>query len=377
MQIRGVSLPCCVVFVVVLLSGVEARAQGTLYGMFYDTVLESYYLGTIDPTDGQATLFGTGIAAKWISSDTLAIDADAGVAYLVAGPNDGASTDRSVYTVSIATGNQLDVNALTDSTAPSIPGTLSNPFETAYDPGTGTYYGLVQDSDTTPPRTWYMATIDPATGEVDPIGSGFVIQTAGQDAAFDPDTGFFYFAGTATSGGNIKLFRVSVATGAIVANPDLSSDIGTLSLNPDFLVWDPVADELLGLFGSTETDPRTRYVMSVNTTTGALTPRGDTFQEKFTRAGRGALDAASGTWYVELRPEDPTDFRLYALDIEADTGTVLSDPFMSTDDPNVRNYPDFLAFVPVPEPATVLAQATAVAGVLLLRRRRGGRATPS
>jgi len=259
---------------------------------------------------------------------------------------------------------------LVDAQMPTVPGTLAGPFEAAYDDATDTFYALVQDSSTSPPRTWFLATIDVDSGEIDPIGSGFVIQNAGADAALAPADGILWFSGKATSVGNQKVFGVSTTTGALVASPDLTSGIAELSFNPDFLLWDATQQQLFGLFGS-GSSPRTRHLLAIDTATGALTQVGDTFVDTFVNSGRGAFDEDAGIWYVQLRTTTNDPQTLYGLDVEAPSGTVVSSPATSVADADFRDYPDYVQFVP--EPAPGLATAVALGAVALLRRRRRGR----
>jgi hypothetical protein len=347
----------------------RSQAAGTLYGVFYDSTLEVMRLGTVDPSDASVALAPNSIPAKWLSfgGNLMAVDAALGVARVVAGPNDGPSSDRTVYTVNLQTGAEIDSNPLEDAVAP-VPDLNTSPFFLEYDDATNTIYVVVQTVPSEGDRVWYVATLDPATGEVDPIGSGFPLYSAGSVSALDAARGRFHFIGRQSDVGAAKIYSVDVGTGAVTSSPDITSGVAMLSTSPDFLDFDPVTDRLLGLFGSTATDPRTRYVMAIDTATGAAAAIGDTFQERFAQADRGDIDPQTGTWYVTLRGDADADYRLHVLDTDAPSGTLVSNDLFDSGDPQVRNTPDFLRFAPEPAGAAVAALGALVLHAIGRRR---------
>lgn len=354
-----------------VLTPVPADAAGAAYGMFYNSTSERYFLGEIDTFTGAATILGSGIAAKWISSGGSHMGADntLGVGYVVAGPNDGASTLRSVYTVDLATGEQIEAHALVDAVSP-VAGLGLNPYQVEYDIFTQTLYALVR---IVPSGTFYVAVIDTTTGEVDVIGAGFTAFSIGSDSSLDWRDGLYHFTGKAASGETERIYTVSLATGAIVSNPLVSSGVAQLVLSADFVEYDHRRDQLLGLFGSNETSPRTRYLMRFDISSGAVTHLGDTFIEQIVYPGMATFDFEEGRFHALLRPSSPTDFLLYTLRVDGASGNLLANPQMTTVDAQLRNYPDFVAFAPEPGSLAAGAAAAAVLGLLATRRRRSPR----
>ncbi len=105
-----------------------------------------------------------------------------------------------------------------------------------FDRSPGTLYTVAFDTATT---TELLATIDPATGALTPVGAGVAgccLVSSGV-SALDPNNDVFYFAGVfqAEDPNTRRIFGLDLGTGALIGNPFLPA-----GRNYNFLEFDPL-----------------------------------------------------------------------------------------------------------------------------------------
>jgi len=265
---------------------------GTLYGVAYTGGAEQ--LVSIDPVTGASTPITAlasgavgvvqGVSAYNPADSLFSI-------YLSTGTSD------FLYTVNTQTGTVTNHPA------------VSNPAGAlAYDPGTGTLYGVAYTGGAE-----QLVSIDPVTGASTPItalASGAVGVLQGV-SAYDPaDSLFSIYLSTGTSD---FLYTVNAQTGTVTNHPVVTNPAGALA-------YDPGTGTLYGVVytGGAE------QLVSVDPVTGASTPIG-VLVPGAVGLGVSAYNPADSLFSIYLST-GTSDF-LYTVNTQ--TGTVVYDPVVS------------------------------------------------
>ncbi len=133
----------------------------------------------------------------------------------------------------------------------------------------------------------------------------------------------YFFAGQ-PMGGNPKIYSVSTATGAVLANPDLSGASINALLG---LEYDPGEGVLYGFASVGSGD---RQIATVNPATGAVALLGAPIagEALSSTSGADALDATGNRYFFAGQPASGSP-KIYAINTA--TGAVLTNPNLSGD----------------------------------------------
>jgi hypothetical protein len=292
---------------------------GTLYALVFDFATSKETVVTVDPATAAFTPVGPGVADCCTIGGFPVLALDAGSGRFYAAGNLFSDPPGSAFRL-------LGFDAVTGALATS-------PFLAAgfnynivkVDVETGTLYGLVFDFGLSQER---VATIDPATGVVTPVGGGIAdCCTIGgfNVSGLDPDSGRFYAAGNLLSdapGSAKRLLGFDVATGTLATSPSLPAGF---QYN-DFEL-DPLTGTLYGLvFDLGLSQER---VVTVDPATAAVTPVAGGLADCCTISSFTALDPHGGKTYImgNLLSDAPgSGPRLLGFDVSA--GTLASNPFL-------------------------------------------------
>ena len=282
------------------------HATTKLYGVIYDPAGDTEELATINPATAAATLIGSGIAdcCEVSGASTLG----SGVIYFV-GTKFSETTPR-LFTLDTQTGAVLS--------SPTISSSIYLDF-LEYDSSTGRLLGFIYDIAT---QTEKLATINPATAAVTPVGTGIAQCCAVSTApALNRAGGIIYLMGTKLAESTPRLFGFNTQTGAVLTEPVISS-----SIYLDFIEYDFTTSRLLGFVYDDVTE--TEKLATINPTTAAVTPIGAGISQCCRVSTAPALDSAAGIIYLPGEPFAESVPRL--LGFNTQTGAVVSSPTISS-----------------------------------------------
>lgn len=188
-----------------------------------------------------------------------------------------------------------------------------------------------------------LCTVNPATGAVTLLGSpiaGASLGTAGIHTLDATGNRFFF---TGFLGANPEaLYIINTATGVEITSPNLSGPITSVRS----LAWDPGESVLFGLFGLANGDAQ---LGTVNTTTGAVSLRGNPLTGGTVGTSGAALDPGADRYYfagspsggnrtiysintvngLEVDSHEVTGSILDILALRFDPGALFADGFIS------------------------------------------------
>lgn len=202
------------------------RTTGVLYGVVFNTATASERLVTIDPATATVTLVGATVpGCCLVPSGTSSLDPTAGVFYFIGSYMADPPNTSRIFTLDLATGAIVSQPVL-----PS--GNNYNFLEV--NPATGTLYAVVFENATTTER---LVTVNPATGALTPLGAGIAgcCMVSSGVSTLDENNGIFYFVGFyQAEPSNYRIFGLSLATGAVLTQPELPD-----GFNYNFIEFDP------------------------------------------------------------------------------------------------------------------------------------------
>jgi hypothetical protein len=185
---------------------------GTLLGFIYDIATQTEKLAAIDPATAAATPIGAGVAQCCNVSTAPALDHAGGVIYLM-GTKLAESVPR-LFAFNIQTGAVVSEPAITD-------GNILDFIK--FDASTSRLLGFIYNDAA---QTEKLATLNPATAEITPIGTG-VTQCCGVSIApaLDGAGGVIYLMGRKLTESLPRLFGFNTQTGEVLSSPMPSSSI--------------------------------------------------------------------------------------------------------------------------------------------------------
>jgi len=317
---------------VVLAAGTVRAADDTLYGVAFDHATDVESLFEVDPLTGALTPLGSGIAdCCFVSSGVSALDAAGDVFYFVGRTIAEPSTVNHLYAFDLGTGTLVS--------SPILPAGFNYNF-LAHDPASGTLYTVVHD---TAAGSELLATLDPATGALTPVGAPIAdcCGVPGGVSSLSPG-GAFHFIGSRMSDAlGSRIFSLDLATGAVLADPVLPA-----GFNHNFLGYDSVSATLYAVVFEHATT--TERLVEIDTATGALTPVGTGIAGCcLVGSGVSAVDPGDSFHFVGHYQAETDVNRVFTLAL-AD-GSLVADPLL----PAGKNY-NFLEFDPTPPPPPVI-----------------------
>jgi hypothetical protein len=294
---------------------------GTLYALVYDFAVNQERVVTVDPLTGVLTPIGDGIDDCCLIGGfpVFALDANTGSFY-AAGfrESDGPGSDFRML--------GFDAVAGTLATDPVLASGMYLPNLFKLDIGTGIVWGLGFDLAASEEQVLIVSQF---SGDLTAIGStiadcctigGFNV------SAFNPATGRLYVAGNGISdppGSPKRLLGFDVFTGTLVSSPFLS---------PAWQYNDFEMDPLTGtLYGIVSDFVSQEYVVTVNTTTGTVTPVAGGIADCCTVSSFNAFDPYTGRLYIMgNRLSDPPGSVKRLLGFDVGSGTLATSPFLPT-----------------------------------------------
>ncbi len=294
---------------------------GTLYALVYDFSVSKERVVTVDPVTGALTPIGDAIDDCCLIGGfpVFALDANTGGFY-AAGfrESDGPGSDFRLLGFDAVTG--------TLATEPVLPtGTyLNNLFK--LDIGTGIIWGLAFDLGASEEQ---VLIVSPFNGDLTAVGNTIAdCCTVGgfNVSAFNPATGRLYVAGNGISdppGSPKRLLGFNALTGALVSSPFLS---------PAWQYNDFEMDPLTGtLYGIVYDFVGQEYVVTVDTTTGSVTPVAGGIADCCTVSSFNAFDPYTGRLYIMgNRLSDPPGSLKRLLGFDVASGALATSPFLPT-----------------------------------------------
>jgi hypothetical protein len=186
--------------------------------------------------------------------------------------------------------------------------------------------------------TEHVAGIDPSTGDLRlETGAADCCWVSTGVSAIDDGNGNIYFLGakfTDASSSVRRVFKVDVATGAVLSNPLL--DGGSTDYSYSFLEYREATGTLYavaynsGLAQSTGNTTRQTELLSINTATGAVTTVGSPIANCcWTSSGASALDDDGGyIYFLGAKYDTDTSSQRRVFKINVGTAAVASNPLL-------------------------------------------------
>lgn len=267
---------------------------------------------TIDPATAGVAAVSASISPPLPSASAVAaLDAEGQRYFFVATPV--TDTDSRLYAVDTQTGAVLS--------SPAITGSASAPFlNLQYDADDDVLYGLRNPGD----GGMQVVTLDPPTAAITAVSASIspALFLSSGVSAIDSDGDRFFFMATHASETDARLFTVDLNTGAVLSSPLLA---GSASMFFMGLEYDEAEDVL---YGARNPGDGGRHVVSVDVTTGAVTPISASIFPPFSSSsGIVALDAAGNRFFLIGTASADTDSRIVTVDTA--TGALLSSPLIA------------------------------------------------
>ncbi len=341
-----------------VVAGLAGPAGAELYGVFTDQLDGMEMLGRIDTTTWtiealSAAKMDVGAYQTGVSD----VDEAVGLFYFVA--NQGKAWERSIWTVSGYNGSYLA------STLSATDLVTTDCRLMAVDGATGDVFLILGDA--TDMTKEALALVDPVTGTVTRIGSGFDLggYLVGV-TAFNIWDQEMYVVGNG-GGVNHRIFSIDAATGVVNANPEITVD-GDVIQNVVTLAYDEVLMRLTALLyerggrSLVEIDPATGVATRIST---APIP------ENGLPGSTSAFDDTVGMLYYVAAVDGSGANGVFAVDRDGELAgsSVLADgtDYLLDTTPRLMGaMPE-----PVPEPSLVALQGVALLMLGVWRGRRG------
>ncbi|MCP4901158.1 MAG: hypothetical protein GY906_29665 [bacterium] len=269
-------------------------------------------LVSLDPVTGTVIPLGTGITTSLPSASGVdAIDGAGGRFFFVASPP--GETDSRLYTMDTTTGAVLHSPTLLGTGTAFINGLT-------YDDVNSVLFGLRNPGG----GGRQLVTLDPATGVVNPLGTGITssLPSASGVNALDATGGRFFFVASPPGETDSRLYTFDTTSGVLLHSPSLA---GTSTAFINGMEYDAVNSVLLGLRNP---GGGGRALVSLDPVTGAITAIGTGITTSLPSAsGVTALDAAGERFFFVASPPGETDSRLYTFSTQ--TGATLNSPALT------------------------------------------------
>lgn len=251
-------------------------------------------LGALVPSSGNLHPLGPLVGGVSIGtvSGTETLDPTGNRLFFAGTPNGGSA---KVYSLSTVNGTVL--------ASPNLSNAQNGIMMLDWDGGESKLFCLVSVGS----GDRQLCTVNTATGAVTLLGgpiAGASLGTSGMHTLDAAGNRFFF---TAFLGANPEaLYVINTATGAEIASPNLSGPITSVRS----LAWDASESLLFGLFGLANGDAQ---LGTVNTTTGAVTLRGNPLTGGTVGTSGAALDAAGDRYFFAGNPSGGNR-TIYTLD---------------------------------------------------------------
>ena len=194
-----------------------------------------------------------------------------------------------------------------------------------------------------------LATIDLATGELTLIGSDLGLGLRRQGSGYDPATGRMYFQALAHGEANDAPYRIwtaDVATGAVLANPQVTIDADFDELH-SYLEIDRSDGRLYGIFSRTADNDRSLF--EIDPATGSATQVGAAvFATDLGGLGTSGLDPTAGVFYFTATQDgagSSSEMRIWSADLG--DGSLLNAPPLIAPPGSYDPRPNFAIFDPL------------------------------
>ena len=343
------------VWIAVVLAVAAAAAQpagAEVYGVVRDTVANDFRVGLVAPGTGAISGLGPVLDIGPHPGGVYDVDPATRSLYFVSAS--GAVPDTyALWTVNLGTGELIDAAPLTPpANFDPLPGFLE------FDAVNDRILAIVRR---TTDNKKFLARIDPTTGNITLIGSGFLSGGYSSGVSdFDAAHQIFYLmANVSIADTNQALYRVNATTGALIGSAVLTTDVPGLDLHPGFLAYDPTGDQLLAIVNLSPN----KVLVSIAPTTGAVTAISAPIAATGYSSGVSDFDAQARIFYFAANEATNTTSTLFR--VEAD-GTILPAHAFASSDPDIDPAPIMLV---VPEPAAVAVGAASLAALCALARR--------
>lgn len=318
-----------VVALALLTAGAAGAADDTLYGVVFDITAGSEGLVVVDPASGGLTPLGSGIAdCCFVSSGVSALDPDGDVFFFIGRTMAEPSTVNHLYAFDLGSG------ALASS--PLLASGFNYNF-LAHDAASGTLYAVVHEIAT---GSELLATVDPATGAVTPVGASIAdcCGVPSGTSALSPGMAFHFIGSRSSDSLGFRIFTLDLATGAVLADPVLPA-----GFNYNFLGYDPPSATLFAVIFEHSTS--SELLVTLDTASGALTPVGAGIPGCcLVGNGVSAIDPGDAFHFIgHFQADVSGENRVFTLAL-AD-GSLVASPLL----PPGNNY-NFLEFDPTPAP---------------------------
>lgn len=199
--------------------------SGVLHGLFTETDTVKQ-LGTIDPSTGVITFVFSPMVVYRYQEGVAAYDVVNDLVYFT--DFNPIAGERRILQVAMSTGT---LSAAVISTYPA--GYEALPVCLDVD-AAGTLHGILKH---TTDDSMVLVSIDAATGTATQIGSAFAAgRYSGGVSAIDVFDGYLYFTANSAGGSARCLYKIEMATGAVVSSPVISSASG-FRTEPIFLIY--------------------------------------------------------------------------------------------------------------------------------------------
>ncbi|MGB1125083.1 MAG: PEP-CTERM sorting domain-containing protein [Phycisphaeraceae bacterium] len=332
----------------------QNSAQAELFGLFKgpssNTSAQPFM---IDPATGVVTAFGDAFTFGFFSSGVDATDPTTGRLFFSASALGETSSTRRIYTIDGNDGSNVQGGVLTAS------GSITSGRPHAIEYGNGSLYGIVDGG-----TERILASIDPITGAMTGIGSGF--NSGGFSSgvsAIDPGSNTFYWIANGESTSNRNVFSIDTNTGAATSF-EITEASGNFSTAPRLIEFDPVSGNIIAVLDGTGGLSGTDAVFTIDPTTGVATQLGsDTFSATYNNTV-SVFDPFEGSIFhaTALNGDASSDRRVLSIATDGTAGA--GSPI--TIDVTFQNAP--IAFGVVPEPTSLALLG--LGGLLVARRRR-------
>ena len=300
-------------------------APGTLYALVYDfsTDVEMERVVTIDPATGLLSPIGDPIEDCCLVGGfpVYALDANTGGFYAAGYLKSDSDGDRRLLGFDAVTGVLASTPFLTGGTY------NDNLFK--LDIGTGIVWGLVYDLGAAEEQ---VVIVSPANADLTAVGNtiddcctigGFNV------SAFNPANGRLYVAGSGFSDppGSKRLLGFDALTGDLVSSPYLSA-----AWQYNDFEMDPLTGTLYGIAYDLVSK---EYVVTIDPTTGTVTPVGTGIANCCTVSDFNAYNPYTGKLYIKGNLlSDPLGSLPRLLGFDVATGTLATSPVL----PNGWNF---------------------------------------